>query len=204
MSVQSLLPWLMLAIVASIAGMVIAAAGSDGVTHLLAAALFGSVLLAAALAVNLPYWRSEAEPGPPPAVITQAHRNAQLHALAYAWGGAAMAADYTLSQLRWRHDWQYALAMIIASLICLAYAVRIARPGTGLAAPGMLRYAAMAGVLEGLGAALGIAHLFASGKIWTFGGDWAANHIFLVGAIVLVGLSAIALESYRRTMPLTA
>lgn len=198
MTVQSLVPWLLLAMVVSISGMVFAASGSDGGTHFLAASGFALVMIAAAVAVNVPYWRGQLVAATPSPVVVAARRNARLQGLSYAWGGAAMAADYSLSPLDWRHDWQYALGMTIASLICFAYARRVVQPGATLATPRMLHYAEIAGLLQGAGALIGVLHLFASGKIWTFGADWAANHIFLVGGALLACLSLFGVLSHRR------
>jgi len=198
MSVQSLVPWLLLAMVSSIAGMVVSAAAGDGSGHLLSAIAFFVVLLCAGAAVNWPYWRTTA-PADASESAMASRRNARLFTFAYAWGGAAMAADYSLTPLRWRHDWQYAIAMIIAALVCFVYAIRVTRPNARLATPRMLRWAAIATGLQAIGAMIGIVHLIGSGKIWTFATDWAANHIFLIGGALLVGLSLFGLLSYRQT-----
>lgn len=198
MSVQPLVPWLILALIASVAGMVLAAGASNGSLHLLAATVFAAVLAPAAIWVNRSYWQLQPGAGAAELQAIAARRNARLLTFAYAWGGAAMSADYSLSPLNWRHDWQYALAMIIAAVVCFIYALQVTQPDSVLARPASLRAAAVASAVQGGGALLGVAHLFQSGKIWTFGSDWAANHIFLVGGLLLAALSCFGLLSYVR------
>ena len=198
MSLQSLVPWLLMALTASGAGMVYAAANASGAMHAAAAAAFGFVLAGMALWVNRPYWRPRTTPAPLDDLVMASRRNARLMMFAYAWGAAAMAADYSLTTLDWRHDWQYALAMGIAATVCLIYAVLVVRPRSIFRRPELLRWMAVTTTVQGGLALIGVVYLVASGKLWTFRSDWAANHIFLIGGLLLALLSALALRTYRK------
>ena len=57
------------------------------------------------------------------------------------------------------------------------------------------RYEAAA---QGLAVVIVICWILFSGKIYTQRGDWAANEIFIGGAVMLAALSGISILTYRK------
>jgi hypothetical protein len=92
---------------------------------------------------------------------------------------------YSLSDLVWRHAWQYGLGASLFAFGLSLYAYRLDSESTALP-PVFLT------TLHGLAAAGGLAYFFAADKLATHRGDWAANYVFLAGGIALIMLCAIA------------
>lgn len=197
MSLQPLIPYLIAILVATVAAMVWAAAGDHKLACALAAGLLAASLILASLRVNLPLLRGGgAIQADTP--VHAARRNARLMALAYGWGAAAMLAVYGLSGLWWFHSWQYGSAMALVAASLIAYVHRVGDADSQLRSAGAMRALAALTVLQGLGAALGVALLLASGKPWHGRPDWVANQVFIAGGVTIVVLSAISVATHVR------
>ncbi len=198
MSPQTAMPWLSGVLVASVAGMVIGGRLQQLGIVLTAAGLFASAVVAVSIAANAPLWRDGR-------LVLSAHdeavialrRNARLIAMSYGWGALAMQALYTtpLTGLRWQHGWQYALAMLLLAIGSYCYARGLDNAEhqhtlIGLGAP--------LTIANSLLAAGGLVFLVGSGKLLLWRADWAANQVFLFGALILMVLSAIALKTHAR------
>jgi hypothetical protein len=180
MPLRQLVPLLALLLVASVAAMVYGAGADDRMLTAVAAGLYATAVVAAGLWINL-VTESDTRKGP-----GLMRRNARLAALVYAWGGAAMLAVYSIGGLKWRHWWQYGLAMALVAVLLMAYAHRAGK----ISQPRMPPLALTA--LHGAAAAGGLVYLLAAGKLATTKEDWAANDIFLFGGLAIVALCLIA------------
>jgi hypothetical protein len=187
MSLRPLLPWLLLAGALSIAVMVLGAGRGDKFYPALAAGLFAGAVIAAAIWINAPLWRARApESHVAEDVKTALVCNVWLAALVYGWGALAMFAVYSLSDLVWRHSWQYGLGAALFAAGVSFYALRLESAGDRSEPPFQLT------LLHGLAAATGLAYLISEGKLATHRGDWAANDVFVAGGIAIVALCIIA------------
>jgi hypothetical protein len=193
MSLRPLLPWLLLAGALSIAAMVLGAGRGDRFNPALAAGLFAAAVIAAAIWINAPLWRSRA-PSPEDSrdVKNALVSNVWLAALVYGWGALALFAVYSLSELVWRHSWQYGLGAALFAVGVSLYAFRLDSAEDRAAPPFALT------ALHGLAAAGGLAYLIAEGKLATHRGDWAANDVFLAGGIAIILLCLIAGLTQKR------
>lgn len=197
MSLQPLIPYLIVALAASVTAMVAAAASINTTNSALAAGLFGLAVVAASVKINLPLIAGKAALDAD-APIHASRRNARLMALTYAWGGIAMLAVHFLSGLWWWHSWQYGSLMALIAAALLAYVHQVGDPESDLRTPAVLDRLAWATAAQGIGAALGVAWLIRSGKPWFNNTDRVANHIFLAGGTTIAIISAIAFLTHRR------
>lgn len=198
MPLRPLLPAILLALVMSIIVGVLAAGRGSGMTLALAVALFALQLLFAAVRVNGPAWRGEN--GDPPQdedAIASVWRNAVLAGFVYAWGATALLAIYSLSGLTWRHWWQYGAAMALVAAGIFIYANMLAsRPA--LRTPRPLEALMALTATQGIAVIVGLVYLVFWGKLASPRSDWAANHIFAGGCIMLALLSLISILTYRK------
>lgn len=200
MPLTTALPWLLVALVASVAGMAIGGTMSRLGIVVASASFFAACVIALSVSINAPLWREGRVVlnGRDDAIIAL-RRNANLIAIAYGWGALAMQTLYTtpLTGLRWQHGWQYALAMLLLAMAAL----RLAR---GLADPhrqeSLVTLGAPIAIVNALLGAAGLVFLTASGKLLIWRSDWAANQVFLFGALLIMVLSAIALKTHARLM----
>ncbi len=198
MQLRPMMPVILLALVVSIMVAVLAAGRGSGWTLALAVALFAIQMLFVALRLNLPFWGSSDPATEGPAAAACAQGNAVLAALVYAWGAIAMLAIYSLTALSWRHWWQYGAAMLLIAVAIFLYAYLLSAGRESYRSPRALA------VLMGLTAAQGLAMLVVifwlvlSGKTYTPRGDWAANAIFIGGAVMLAMLSAVSILTHRK------
>ncbi len=198
MPLRPMLPVILLALLLSIMIAVLAAGRGSGWTLALAVALFALQMLVVALRINAPFWGSSPPATEGPATVACAQTNAVLTGLVYAWGAIAMLATYSLTPLKWQHWWQYGAAMLLIAGAILLYAYVLTAGRESYRSPRALE------VLVGLTAAQGLAVLIVicwilfSGKIHTPRGDWAANEIFIGGAVMLAVLSGISIMTYRK------
>lgn len=194
MSLQPLIPALVMALVASVAGMTAGIASGQNWLVPVSAALFAGAIVGVALRVNRPLWTGSAASPEEDAedLVHAARRNTRLAALTYAWGAAAMFTIYSLSGLTWRHSWQYGLgaALIACGLLWIVH--RLGQPQHRMAPPLALTGSHAAAVAGGL------AHLVASGAVWTEKSGWAANPVFLAGGFALLALCAVAAVTQMR------
>ena len=195
MSLRPLLPWLLLAGALSIAAMVLGAGRGDTTNSALAAGLFAAAVIGAALWINAPLWGSAAG-GSDSAFKTALICNVWIAAFVYAWGAIALFAVYSLSDLVWRHSWQYGLGAALFAVGVSLYAYRLDLETSTVLPPLYLT------ALHGAAAAGGLIYLVGTGKLATHRGDWAANDVFLAGGIAIVALCLItAITQTRGTKP---
>ncbi len=198
MSLQRVLPWLVLALFASVVAM-IAGAGRDlSWATGTAAGAFAVLALAIGLGLNQPLWRLEPVRITPEAAPIAAQRNAKLMALVWVWGAAAMAAVYTLGGLRWQHAWQYGSGMALIALFTWVFGAAIARAEQPASRQMLLLRGLQLTIVQGVAAGGGVIYLLATGKLMTFRSDWAANQIFLAGGVAITVLSAMAVITQRK------
>lgn len=195
MSLQPLIPVLVLALVASVTGMVAGASGEGSWLLVASAGLFTAAVLGVALAVNRPYWTAAAALLPPAEITHAARRNTRLAALVYAWGAAAIMAVYQLSDLAWYHFYQYGLGAALIALGLLVYVHRMAVPDRTPPPP------LWATAAHGIAVAAGLAFLLGSGKIWSTRADWAANVVFVFGGVAIIAICILALVTQSRLPP---
>lgn len=186
MSLRPVLPWLLLAGALSIAAMVLGAGRGDKFTPALAAGLFAAAVIAVALWVNFPLWFRRSPHVDEASIKAALVCNVWLAALVYAWGAIALYAVYSLSDIFWRHSYQYGLGAALFAVGVSFYASSLDRE-KNMASPPLYLTA-----LHGLAAAGGLAYLVGSDKLATHRGDWAANDVFLAGGVAIVVLCAIA------------
>lgn len=198
MSLQRVLPWLVLALFASVVVMIVGAGREQAMVTGLGAGVFAALAVAIGLGLNQPLWRLEASRITPEAAPVAAQRNAKLMALVWAWGAAAMAGVYTLGGLRWQHDWQYGSGMALIALFTWVFGTLIARTGQPATQQMLLWRGLQLTVFQGVGAAGGVIYLLATGKLMSFRSDWAASQIFLAGGIAIALLSAMAVITQRK------
>lgn len=133
-----------------------------------------------------------------PAAATQLKATSLVTASVYAWGGLAMLLVYELTQLHWRHGWQYGSLMLLIAGGLLAYVRALKNPSSRLASPSAVERIVQLAAVHGIAAAVALGWLVLSGKLMTYKGDWAANAIFLAGGLAIVFISAIAVATHRR------
>lgn len=185
--------------------LVLVAAAANGRPHLIGfgAACFVALLAAVAMAANRVHWKAGATTEA--AAVAALEANVRLGTLAWLWGSIAMQGVYLtpLTGLRWQHAWQYALVMLLAAWITTLYGRRLRPWDTASEAERARsrRLCALApalAALQAIGGAVGALFLVASGKLVTWRPDWAANQIFLFGALLIMVLGAITLQTHRR------
>lgn len=200
MSLERVLPWLFLALVASVIFMIAGAGRTMPLLTGVAAGAFAVAVVGVGFGMNSPLWRVDTDRVAGDAAPIAAQRNARLMALAWAWAAAAMAGVYTLGGLRWQHAWQYGSGMALLGTIALGYGFAIGRAFVPATKRKLLASGLQLTFLQGIGAAGGVIYLLASGKLTIFRADWAANQIFVSGGITIAALSAIAAYTQRRLM----
>ncbi len=192
MPLTKLLPWILAAVVASIAGMVTGISSDMPRFSLASAVLFALALVATAVDVNLPWWRDREAAQASNAQVDAAISNTHLLVVGYFWGALALLFIYRMTSLRWQHGLQYGAGMALFGWLALVYVHFLAQPGSRLRSPRLLLQSAWLALAHGGAALGGVLFLVLSGKIHSTKGDWAANQVFLAGGIALVGLSILA------------
>ncbi len=130
--------------------------------------------------------------GLPSAVKSTIEANIWLAAFTYAWGAFALFAVYTLSELSWRHAWQYGAGAMLAALGLVLYAQSLRRRTTASLPPLYLTG------LHGLAATTWLVYLVGSDKLATLKGDWAANDVFLAGGLAIVAVCIVSAITQTR------
>ena len=199
MSLHTVMPWLIGTLVVSVAGMTLGGALQRPWVVTVAAAAFSGAAIVAAIGSNLPYWRAAPLLRIGDEVAVALSRNARLIAIAYAWGAAAMQSLYTtpITGLRWQHGWQYALVMLVLSLGAVHVAQGLSQSQVGRR-EAWLSIAVPLSIANALLAAGGLLFLVLSGKLLVRRPDWAANLVFLFGALTVMVLAAVALKTHAR------
>ena len=189
MSLQPMIGFVVGPLIASVAAMTYGAATNNRGITILAAMAFAMLLMAVAGRLNSPYWTTGTEPHPADALYHTMRRNTRLAALTYAWAGAAFFAIYGLTDVVWRHGFQYGTLATLIAAVLLAYVHRMGEPGHDRPPHIFLT------VAHGGAVSTGLLFLLLSGKLATMRGDWPANYIFLFGGLALLGLCVIALRT---------
>jgi hypothetical protein len=200
MPLRQMLPTVLLAAVLSIVVGVLAAARGASVPLGLAVGLFAAQVLLTLWRINAPAWRA-GRPQTPAA--DWALSNTVLTAIAYAWGAAALFCIYGLSDLHWRHWWQYGAGMALLAGVALLCARYLASERGLRGRASTLNIIMAMTVAQAMSVAAALIYLVASGALDTQKGDWAANHVFVAGGLMIGTISLVSLLVYRRT-PITA
>jgi hypothetical protein len=194
---------LLLASALSTTMMVLGAGRGDRFLPSISAGLLVALVVGTGLGINAPLWSrttraSLAQNGL--ALIREALRcNVWLAALVYAWGASALFAVYSLSDLEWRHGFQYASGAAIFAACLAIYGMRLGRERSMSVPPLSLT------AIHGFAAAGGLVYLIGAGKLDTVKSDWAANEVFLWGGFAIIALCMMsALTQWRATRPGTA
>lgn len=189
MSLGPVIPFLAVAIIASVTGMVHGAGRNDHELTMQCAIAFVAVVVAVAIWFNANAWFQSDRKTKAQATASGVRRNARLASLIYAWGSAAMFAIYSLSDLTWRHAWQYGLGMALFALGILIYITIVGNRKPPTLPPLFLT------ILHGGAALGGLTYLIGSGKLQTVKSDWAANEVFLWGGIGIATLCFLTLAT---------
>lgn len=184
-------------LVADVGALVVAATAGNARLVTLASAVLVTLAAALALFLNrsfLAHTRSGWEAVRSTALVT----NARLLGFAYLWGALAMQGLYTtpLTGLKWQHGWQYGAAMLLLALLSLSFAWKL-EAGSPVTRRRLAALAVPLALLQGLGAAFGLSVLAMTGKLFSGRADWAANQVFLFGALAVMILTAITLRTER-------
>lgn len=198
-SLRPLLPWLLMASALSITMMVLGAGRGDQFLPSLAAGLLVALVVGTGLGINAPLWSkttgAAAQQGGHASIREALRCNVWLAALVYAWGASALFAVYSLSDLTWRHAFQYGSgAALFASCIGI-YGLRLGR-SNNLSVPPLLLTA-----IHGLAVAIALSYLIGADKLTTAKGDWAANEVFLWGGFALIALCLMSAVTQTRIRP---
>lgn len=190
MSLTPVTPFLAVALILSVTGMVYGAGLGDAHFTRLCAQAFILTVVAASFLINCVAWTKKDPEQKKSTTASALRRNARLAALIYTWGGAAMFAMYSLADLSWRHSWQYGLGMAVIAIGIFIYLYRLSLAEPTPAPPMYLT------ILHGAAAIGGLAYLIGSGKLQTVKSDWAANEVFLWGGLGIVLLCALSLITH--------
>lgn len=195
-SLRPLLPWLLLASALSTTMMVLGAGRGDRFLPSLAAGLLVALVVGTGLGINAPLWSRSKDLVDSDNGRVSTHEalrcNVWLAALVYAWGASAMFAVYSLSDLVWRHAFQYGVGAAVFAACIGLYGWWLGR-ANNLEVPPLALTA-----VHGLVAACGLVYLFASDKLTTEKGDWAANEVFLWGGFAIVALCLLTVLTQTR------
>ncbi|MEM1370898.1 MAG: hypothetical protein AAGG72_01590 [Pseudomonadota bacterium] len=202
---QTYTPLLFVTAIASVFAMVWAVGMASSTLTLWASLVLPLSAICYSLWLNKP-WRFE--PATTPALTTAgsdeslevSRTNAKLMGTIYVWGGAAMFAAYTLTDLWWWHSWQYGLAMLAIGGALFAYATWLKFQTDKAQAARILNGAAWLALGQAVAAVVALGFLFTTGKIEAMRSDWVANYIFLTGglSVAIVSLFA-AISRWRAT-----
>ena len=200
MPLRPMLPTVLLAAVLSIVVGVLAAARGASVPLGLAVGLFAVQVLLTLWRINAPVWRTKSPPTP---AADWALSNTVLTTIVYAWGAAALFCIYGLSGLHWRHWWQYGAGMALLAVLALLCARHLASERGSRTRASTLNIIMAITVAQAVSVAAALVYLVASGALDTLKGDWAANHVFIAGGLMIGAISLVSLLAYWRT-PTTA
>jgi hypothetical protein len=196
MPLRPMLPTVLLALVLSVGIGVLAAARGASVPLGLAVGLFALQVLLTLWRINAPAWRAGMARTP---AADWALSNTELTAVVYAWGAAALFAIYGLSGLHWRHWWQYGAGMALLAGVALLCARHLASERGMQTRASTLAIIMAITVAQAASVVAALVYLVASGALATQKGDWAANHVFVAGTLMIGAISLVSLLAYWRT-----
>ncbi|MCC7252794.1 hypothetical protein [Hyphomicrobium sp.] len=183
----------------SITMMVLGAGRGDRFLPSLAAGLLVALVVGTGLGINAPLWSkstgSAARPDGQESIREAVRCNVWLAALVYAWGASALFAIYSLSDVVWRHAFQYGLGAAIFAACIGLYGYWLGRANNRHVPPLFLT------AVHGLAAAGGLVYLVGADKLATLKGDWAANEVFLWGGIAIIALCLMSAVTQTRIKP---
>src|SRR5690606_8593410 len=104
-----------------------------------------------------------------------------------------------LTGLKWQHGWQYACAFGLLATLAYEFA-RAVRFGDEARRQRLRRLAMPLAMGQGLFAAAALVVLVASGKLASPRADWAANHVFLFSALMVMVMAAVSLRTHAKLM----
>ena len=194
MSFLTILPWVLIVALLSVLGMIYGVSHEAVAMSYWAAAAFALFIVFVGYLSNRKYWRRLDGLATRYQSNIAAARNARLFGVSYLWGAVVLMAIYSLTQLHWRHGWQYALGMALLALISFIFAGLLEREDKGSRTQ-VQNLARILTIVQGVSAALGLIYLVGSGKMSSVRMDWAANHVFLFGGIAIVLLSVFSLRT---------
>jgi hypothetical protein len=194
MPLRPLLPAVLLALLLSTLVGVLAAGRGSGLTLGIAMALFGAQVVVTLFRINAPVWHGETAADD----TDWAWSNTVLAALVYAWAATAMFALYSLTGLYWQHWWQYGLAMALFAAAAFFFAAYLLGGHGPIPRAQALRILMVVTAAQAAAIIVGLVWLFTSDKLYSGKQDWAANHVFVSGGIVLAIISIVSLLSYKR------
>lgn len=187
-----LIPFLAVALILSVTGMVHGAGRADAQFTALSAQAFVALVVIVALVLNVSSWRDASLEDNVEKSASAVRRNGRLAALIYAWGAAAMFAMYSLSELSWRHSWQYGLGMAVLGIGITIYIYWLRAKAKPIFPPLSLT------LLHAGAAAAGLTFLIGTGKLNTVKSDWAANEVFLWGGLAIIVLCVLSVITQLR------
>lgn len=183
MMLRPLIPFLAVALIASVTAMVYAAGYGDKDGTRLAAIAFVTIVALTAVIFNVPRFMGGRRDSPSE-IASTLRRNARLAVMVYCWGAAALFGVYSLTELTWQHAWQYALGMLVIAAGILAYITSLHKDQQ----PRLVLT-----IIHALAAGGGLVFLITAGKMQTVRSDWAANEVFLWGGLCIVMLCVFSL-----------
>lgn len=190
--------FLWVASIASVAGMLWAAAHGARAGLVLASLGFAATAVLAASRLSAALLRTE-RPGN--GHVSAIREISRITALVYAWGGVSLIALYRFTPLHWQHGWQYGSAMLLIATGLIAYIAASGRSPPGDIA---LSRTIQLTIAHGLAALVAMIWLAGSGKLATVKGDWAANAIFMSGGLAIACISYMAVRNHRELRRLSA
>lgn len=199
MPLQPIVPALILATTMSIMAMVWSVGAGARSSSLWAALAFAAVVVIATFLVNRPAWASSPDMTMDlrrDRAIDTARRNAWMMSSVYAWGGLAILAIYTLTELWWWHSWQYGGAMLLVAAGLFLFAHIMGYRTSFLRSDGARNAGAWAAIAQATAAVGGLGFLVATGKLGSIKPDWPANHVFLAGGLALIAISVMSAATH--------
>jgi len=193
MPLRPLLPAVLLALLISIIVGVLAVGRDSGLTLGIALSLFAAQVVITLFRINAPVWQGTSAND-----TDWAWSNTVLAALVYAWAATGMFALYSLTGLYWQHWWQYGLAMALFAAAAFFFAAYLLGGRGPIPREKALPILMLVTAAQAAAIVVGLIWLIVSDKLHSGRQDWAANHIFVIGGIVLAIISMVSLLSYRR------
>jgi hypothetical protein len=122
--------------------------------------------------------------------------------IVWTWGGLVLAATYATGVLVWREWWQFLLAFAVAAGLCLLFSAALDKDArAGREDETMLKLGRVLAIVQLIGMVIAVLGLIIDGKMTRFLNprytDWAANDVFLFGALAVAAISANALRASR-------
>lgn len=190
----------LLAATLSAGGMAYAAAHAGKSLSAMLAALFAVTIALAATCVVRRILKSQADDASEIGPRVALRMMSSLSAVAYAWAAAVLFLVYVGSGLTWRHGWQYGSFFAVIACALISYVRDLQHSDHPAGTQAAIAASFFLAAVHGAAAAAVAVWIVLAGKLDTAKGDWAANHVFLAGAValaVLGGLSVIVQKALK-------